>query len=48
MEYPDWAMNDTWIVQGNLREDGRTVINKNISGKNPINSPIHISNLILA
>ncbi len=42
---PAWVMSDTWIVS-DLKGD-RAVINKNVSGKNAINSPINVNNLNL-
>jgi hypothetical protein len=43
---PAWVMSDTWIVSS-INGD-RAVLGKNVSGKNNINSPIKVSDLVMA
>jgi N-acetylmuramoyl-L-alanine amidase len=43
---PSWVLSDTWIVSS--RNGDRVVLGSNVSGKNNINSPINVNNLILA
>lgn len=42
---PGWVMADTWIVK-EIKGD-RAVIDKNVSGRNSICSPVNVKNLIL-
>lgn len=42
---PRWVMADTWIVK-EIKGD-RAVIDKNVSGRNSICSPVNVKNLIL-
>lgn len=43
---PSWVKSDQWIVKS-INGD-RAVIDKNVSGKNAINSPVHIKYLMAA
>jgi hypothetical protein len=44
---PVWVMNDQWYVSSLPKGSQRAVLGKNKSGKNNIQSPIHVNNLVL-